>query len=84
MEDYSSTLHVATIAVDAAEQLCASVGGEVARSEEAAKQEPEVDLSRRPMGCAEADRSAVASHDSDVVRARKKAALAAAERAAMS
>lgn len=30
-------------------------------------------------GLSEADRSAVASHDSDVVRARKKAALAAAE-----
>lgn len=78
VEDYSSTLHVATIAVDAAEQLCASVGGEVARSEEAAKQEPEVDLSATD-GLSEADRSAVASHDSDVVRARKKAALAAAE-----
>ena len=67
VEDYSSTLHVATIAVDAAEQLCASVGGEVARSEEAAKQEPEVDLSATD-GLSEADRSAVASHDSDVVR----------------
>lgn len=77
VEDYSSTLHVATIAVDAAEQLCASMGGEVARSEEAAKQEPEVDLSATD-GLSEADRSAVASHDSDVVRARKKAALAAA------
>lgn len=78
VEDYSSTLHVATIAVDAAEQLCASVGGEVVRSEQAAKQEPEVDLSATD-GLSEADRNAVASHDSDVVRARKKAALAAAE-----
>lgn len=77
VEDYSSTLHVATIAVDAAEQLCESMGGEVARSEAAANQEPEVDLSATG-GLSEADRGAVASHDADVARARSKAALAAA------
>lgn len=77
VEDYSATLHVATITVDAAEQLCESMGGEVARSEEAAKQEPEVDLGATG-SLSEADRGAVASHDSDVIRARNKAALAAA------